>query len=118
MRFMVMVKASPASEAGILPAKESTSAMDKYNQELMRAGVLLDLAALQPSSRGARISVSQGKRTVTDGPFAETRQLLAGYWIIQVKSLEEAIEWGKRVPVPSEREEREIEIRPYSERNE
>jgi hypothetical protein len=117
MRFMVMVRASEASEAGVMPGEEFRSSMGKYNQELIKAGVLLDLAGLQPSSKGARIRVSEGKRTVIDGPFAETRELITGYWIIEVKSLDEAIEWARRVPAPSGAQESEIEIRQYFERD-
>jgi hypothetical protein len=100
MRFMMIVKANEDSEAGKLPSEELVGAMGKYNEELMKAGVLLDASGLQPSSKGARIRISGGKRTVIDGPFAETKELIAGYWIIQVKSREEAIEWAKRVPAP------------------
>src|SRR6059036_2600152 len=100
MKFMMIVKASKESEAGVMPTEELLSAMGKYNEELMKAGVLLDLAGLQPSSKGARIKFSGGKRTVVDGPFTETKELIAGYWIIQVKSREEALEWAKRVPNP------------------
>jgi hypothetical protein len=90
--------------------------MGKYNEELMKAGVLLDLAGLQPSSKGARIKFSGGKRTIIDGPFTETKELIAGYWIIQVKSREEALEWAKRVPAPhGEGAEGEIEIRQFFE---
>jgi len=115
MRFMMIVKASKESEAGIMPSEGLLSAMGKYNEELMKAGVLLDLAGLQPSSKGARIKFSGGKRTVIDGPFAETKELIAGYWIIQVKSREEAMEWAKRVPAPQEDQEGEIEIRQFFE---
>jgi hypothetical protein len=112
MRFMMIVKASKDSEAGKMPSPELIDTMMKYNDELMKAGVLLDLAGLHPSSRGARVKFSQGKRSVIDGPFAETKELIAGYWIIQVKSKEEALEWAKRVPAPhGEGEEGEIEIR-------
>src|ERR1700680_113551 len=112
MRFMMIVKASKDSEAGKMPGEEVLTAMGKYNEELMKAGALVDLSGLQPSSKGARIKISGGKRTVIDGPFAETKELIAGYWIIQVKSKEEAIEWAKRVPPPhGEGEESEIEIR-------
>src|SRR3989442_13759915 len=100
MRFMMIVKASKDSEAGIMPGGDLLSAKGKYNEELMKAGVLLDGAGLQPSSKGARIKFSGGKRAVVDGPFAETKELIAGYWIIQVKSREEAIEWAKRAPAP------------------
>ena len=116
MRFMMIVKASKDSEAGKMPAEELLSAMSKYNEELLKAGVLLDGAGLQPSSKGARIKFSKGKRTVVDGPFAETKELIAGYWIIEVKSREEAIEWAKRVPAPhGEGQEGELEIRPFFE---
>ena len=112
MRFMMIVKASKDSEAGKMPSPELIDTMMKYNDELMKAGVLIDLAGLHPSSRGARVKFSQGKRSVIDGPFAETKELIAGYWIIQVKSKEEALEWAKRVPAPhGEGEEGEIEIR-------
>src|ERR1700690_2639771 len=100
MRFMMIVKASKDSEAGKMPSEELLSAMGKYNEELMKAGVLVDLSGLQPSSKGARIKFSGGKRTVVDGPFAETKELIGGYWIIQVKSKAEAIEWAMRVPAP------------------
>jgi len=116
MRFMMIVKASKDSEAGKMPSEEILSAMGKYNEELMKAGVLLDLAGLRPSSTGARIKFSGGKRTVVDGPFTETKELIAGYWIIQVKSREEAIEWAKRVPnLRGEGQEGEIELRQFFE---
>lgn len=116
MKFMIIVKANKESEAGKMPSEELLSAMGKYNDELMKAGVLLDLAGLQPSSKGARILFSEGKRKVIDGPFVETKELIAGYWIIQVKSREEAIEWAKRVPAPhGEGQEGEIEIRQFFE---
>src|SRR6059058_4554735 len=100
MKFMMIVKASKDSEAGVMPSEELLSRMGKYNEELAKAGVLLDLAGLQPSSKGARIKFSGGKKTVIDGPFAETKELIAGYWLIQVKSREEAIEWARRIPAP------------------
>jgi hypothetical protein len=113
---MMIVKANKDSEAGIMPSEELLSAMGTYNEELMKAGVLLDLAGLQASSKGARIKFSGGKRTVIDGPFTETKELIAGYWIIQVKSREEAIEWARRVPAPhGEGAEGEIEIRQFFE---
>jgi hypothetical protein len=115
MRFMMIVKASKDSEAGVMPSEEMLSAMGKYNEELMKAGVLVDLAGLQASSKGARIKFSGGKRTVIDGPFTETKELIAGYWIIQVKSREEAIEWAKRAPAPHEGQECEIEVRQFFE---
>jgi len=98
MRFMMIVKASKDSEAGVMPDEELIAAMTKYNEELAKAGVLLDLAGLHPSSKGTRVKFSGGKTIVTDGPFAETKELIAGYWLIQVKSKEEAIEWARRVP--------------------
>ena len=112
MRFMMIVKANKDSEAGVLPEEKLIAEMTRYNEELAKAGVLLDLAGLQASSKGARVRFSGGKRTVIDGPFAETKELIAGYWLIQVKSREEAIEWAKRAPAPhGEGEEGEIEIR-------
>jgi hypothetical protein len=111
MRFMVIVKASKSSEAGILPSRELLESMGKFNEEMVKAGVMLAGEGLQASSKGARIRFStDGKRTVTDGPFAETKELVAGFWLIQVKSKAEAIEWMKRCPSPS-LEECEIEIR-------
>jgi hypothetical protein len=116
MRFMMIVKATKESEAGQLPSEKLLSAMGKYNEELMKAGVLLDMSGLQPSSKGTRVKFSGGKRTVIDGPFTETKELIAGYWIIQVKSKEEAIEWAKRVPFePGLQQEAEIEIRQFFE---
>jgi hypothetical protein len=118
MRFMMIVKATKESEAGNLPSEKLLSAMGKYNEELMKAGVLLDLSGLQSSAKGARVKFSNGKRTVVDGPFTETKELIAGYWIIQVKSKEEAIEWAKRVPFDLGLQpggEAEIEIRPFFE---
>src|SRR5437899_5002266 len=100
MKFMMIVKASKESEAGVMPSEALLSAMGKYNEELMKAGVLLEAAGLQPSSKGTRIKFSGGKRTIIDGPFTETKELIAGYWVIQVKSREEALEWAKRVPAP------------------
>jgi hypothetical protein len=112
MRFMMIVKANQDSEAGKMPSKELLAAMGKYNEELMKAGVLLDATGLHPSSKGARIKFHGWKRVVTDGPFSETKELIAGYWIIQAKSLQEAIEWAKRAPDPhGEGQEGEIEIR-------
>jgi len=112
MRFMMIVKANKDTEAGVMPSEELIAGMMKYNEELANAGVLLDLSGLQPTSKGARIKFSGGKRTVIDGPFAETKELVAGYWLIQVKSREEAIEWAKRTPAPhGEGTEGEIELR-------
>jgi hypothetical protein len=98
MRFMMMIKADKNSEAGVMPSEEILVAMGKYNEELIRAGVMLAGEGLQPSSKGARVRFAGGKTTVIDGPFAETKELVAGFWIIQVKSKAEAIEWAKRVP--------------------
>jgi hypothetical protein len=98
MRFMVIVKASEESEAGGLPDEKILSEMGKYNEELVKAGVMLAAEGLHPSSKGARVKFSDGKRTVTDGPFSETKELIAGFWLWQVKSKEEAVEWLKRAP--------------------
>ena len=111
MRFMVMVRADKSSEAGVLPSKTLLTDMGKYNEELVKAGVLLAAEGLQPSSKGARVRFSGTKRTVIDGPFSETKELIAGFWLIQVKSKEEAIEWVKRSPNPFPGAESEIEIR-------
>ena len=114
MRFMMIVRATKDSEAGKLPSEELIAAMGKYNEELMKAGVLVDLSGLQPSSKGARVRFEGGKRTVIDGPFAETKELIAGYWIINVKSKQEAIDWALRIP-ECEGEPGEIEIRQFFE---
>jgi hypothetical protein len=111
MRFMVMVKANKNSEAGVLPDEKLLTEMGKFNEELAKAGVLLAGEGLQPSSKGVRVRFSGNKRTVIDGPFAETKELIAGYWMWQVKSKEEAIEWVKRCPNPFPGAESEIEIR-------
>src|SRR5690349_5732385 len=111
MRFMVIVKADKNSEAGIMPDERLLAEMGKYNEELVKAGVLLAGEGLHPSSKGARVRISGNQRTVIDGPFAETKELVAGFWLIQVKSREEAIEWVKRVPNPMPGTETEIEIR-------
>lgn len=110
MRFMVMVKATKSSEAGVLPSEELLAKMGKYNEELVKAGVLLAGEGLQPSSKGARVRFAGEKRTVIDGPFAETKELVAGFWLWKCASLQEAIEWVKRCPNPMP-EESEIEIR-------
>src|ERR671925_16435 len=110
MRVMVIVKATKESEAGVLPSTELLADMGKYNEELVKAGVLLAAEGLQPSSKGKRVKFSGAKRTVIDGPFAETKELIAGFWLWQVRSMEEAIEWVKRCPNPHETEG-EIEIR-------
>ena len=110
MRCMVIVKASKDSEAGILPKKELFEAMGKFNEELVKAGVLLAAEGLQPTSKGKRVRFSGKKRTVIDGPFTETKELIAGFWLWQVRSMEEALEWLKRCPSPHEGES-EIEVR-------
>jgi len=111
MRFMVIVKASKNSEAGVLPSAQLLADMGKYNEELIKAGVMLAGEGLQASSKGARVKFDGDKRIVTDGPFAETKELVAGFWIWKCKSLQEAIEWVKRCPNPMPGEEAEIEIR-------
>ena len=110
MKFMILVKATKDSEAGVMPSTELLAAMGKYNEELVKAGVMLAGEGLHPSSKGARVRFSGKKRTVTDGPFAETKELVAGFWLWQVKSKAEAIEWVKRCPNPTGAES-EIEIR-------
>jgi hypothetical protein len=107
MRFMVLVKADKNSEAGVLPTKELLAEMGKFNEELVKAGVLLAAEGLQASSKGARVKFSGGKRSVIDGPFTESKELIAGFWIWQVKSKDEAVEWLKRAPF----EDTEVEIR-------
>ena len=112
MRFMVMVKANSDTEAGVMPSEQLLIDMGQYNEELVKAGVLLAAEGLHPSSKGARVRFSGGKRSVIDGPFSETKELVAGFWLIQVKSKEEAIEWVKRCPNPmGPGVESEIEIR-------
>ncbi len=111
MRIMMLLKASKASEAGVMPSTELLAEMGKYNEELIKAGVLIDGAGLQASAKGARVRFSGKKRIVIDGPFTETKELLAGYWTIQVKSLQEAIEWARRCPHPHPGEDSEIELR-------
>jgi hypothetical protein len=111
MRVMVIVKANENSEAGVMPDPELFVAMGKYNEELVKAGILLAADGLHPSSRGVRVHFSGSKRTVTDGPFAETKELVAGYWLWQVRSMEEAIEWVRRCPNPHVGDS-DIEIRP------
>jgi hypothetical protein len=110
MKFMILVKATKDSEAGKLPSQELLAAMGKFNEELVKAGVMLAGEGLQPSSKGARVKFSGSKRLVTDGPFTETKELVAGFWIWEVASLKEAIDWVKRCPNPHEGES-EIEIR-------
>ena len=115
MRFMVMVKATKNSEAGVMPRQEILAEMGKFNEELVKAGVMLAGDGLHPSSKAKRVYVGGGKRTVVDGPFSETKELIAGYWIWQVKSIDEAVEWVRRCPDPMPGEESEIEIRPLYE---
>ena len=116
MRFMMIVKANRDSEAGKLPSQELFAAMGKYNEELSKAGVLIDLAGLQSSAKGARVQFSAAGPRVIDGPFAETKELIAGFWIIRVNSLKEAIEWAKRAPNPhGPGQDAEIEIRQFFE---
>jgi len=116
MRFMMIVKASKDSEAGVMPSDDLIAAMTRYNEELQKAGVLVDLAGLQPSSKGARIQFSGGKRTVVNCPFPGGKDLIAGYWVIQVKSKEEALQWALRVPAPhGEQQDGEIELRQFFE---
>src|SRR6185295_37836 len=117
MRFMILVKATKASEAGALPDEQMLSAMMKFNEELAKAGVLLDLSGLKPSKDAVRIKFDRGRTTVIDGPFTEAKELVAGYWLIQVKSKAEAIEWMRRAPMTASPNypEAEIEIRPVFE---
>ncbi len=110
MRFMILIKASKDSEAGVLPSEQLLTEMGQFNEELVKAGVMLAGEGLQPSSKGARVKFAGGKRTVVDGPFAETKELIAGFWLWQVKSMDEAIEWVKRIPNPTG-QEGEVEIR-------
>src|SRR5205809_6434153 len=109
MRFMVLIKATKDSEAGVMPSEQLLTEMGKFNEELVKAGVMLAGEGLHPSSKGARVRFSGAKRTVIDGPFAETKELVAGFWIGQVKSREEAMEWGRRCPNPI-REAFEVEV--------
>jgi hypothetical protein len=111
MRFMIIIKASQDSEDGVMPTEELLTAMGNYNEELVKAGIMLEGEGLHPSSKGARVRFSGEKRTVIDGPFAETKELIAGYWIWQVKSKQEAIDWVKRCPNPMPGTDAEIEIR-------
>jgi hypothetical protein len=111
MRFMVMVRATKQSEQGMLPDEKLLADMGKFNEELVKAGVMLAGEGLQPSSKGARVRFSGSKRTVIDGPFSETKELIAGFWLWQCKSKEEAIEWAKRSPNPFPGQESEVEIR-------
>jgi hypothetical protein len=115
MRVMVIVKATKNSEAGVMPSEKLFADMGKFNEELVKAGIMLAGDGLKPSSKGKRVRFSAGKKTVIDGPFSETKELVAGFWIWQVKSIEEAVEWVRRCPDPMPGEESEIEIRPFYE---
>lgn len=114
MRVMVVVKANEDSEAGVMPSEQMLSEMGKYNEELVKAGVMLAGEGLHPSSKGKRVEFSGGKKTVIDGPFTEAKELIAGFWLWQVRSLDEAVEWVKRMPSPHEGQA-EVEIRPVFE---
>ena len=111
MRVLMIVKASKDSEAGVMPSEQMLAEMAKYNEELVKAGVMLDGTGLKPSSAAARVRYSGDKRVVIDGPFAETKELVAGFWVLQVKSMAEALEWAKRVPF----QDGEVEVRPFFE---
>ena len=115
MRVMVLIKADKDTEAGVLPSEQLLADMGKYNEELVKAGIMLAGEGLHPSAKGARVKFSGGKTTVIDGPFTEAKELIAGFWLWQVKSLAEAVEWVKRIPNPDGVEEAEIEIRPVFE---
>ncbi len=115
MRVMVIVKATKDSEAGVMPSEKLLADMGAYNEELVKAGVMLAGDGLHPSRKGKRVRFADGKKSVVDGPFSEAKELIAGYWIWQVKSLEEAVEWVRRCPDPMPGEESEIEIRPLFE---
>lgn len=115
MRVMVMVKATKNSEAGAMPSEELIAAMGKYNEELVQAGIMVDGGGLRPSSRGARIRFTGDKKAVVDGPFPQTRELVAGYWVWEVESMDEAIGWALRCPSPMPGEEAELELRPFVE---
>jgi hypothetical protein len=115
MRVVVMIKATKTSEAGVMPSEKELAAMGQFNEELVKAGVMLAGEGLHPSSRGKRVRLSGGQKKVIDGPFAETKELIAGFWIWQVRSMEEALEWVRRCPDPMPGEDSEIEIRPIFE---
>ena len=115
MRVMVIVKANKDSEAGVMPSEKLLAEMGKFNEELVKAGVMLAGDGLHPSSKGKRVHFAGGKKTVLDGPFSETKELIAGYWIWQVRSMEEALEWAKRCPDPMPGQEGELELRPVFE---
>jgi hypothetical protein len=115
MKVMVIVKATKNSEAGVMPSEKLLSDMGKYNEELVKAGIMQAGEGLHPSSKGKRIKLAGGKQTVSDGPFAETKELIAGFWIWKVKSLEEAVAWARRCPDPMPGEDAELELRPIFE---
>lgn len=115
MRVMVIVKATKNSEAGVMPSEELLTQMGAFNEELVKAGVMLAGDGLHPSSKGKRVRFAGGSKTIVDGPFAETKELIAGYWIWQVKSMDEALEWARRCPDPMPGEEAELELRPVFE---
>ncbi|MFP2959306.1 YciI family protein [Myxococcus sp. 1LA] len=115
MRVMVIVKATKNSEANVMPDEKLMTEMGNYNEELVKAGVMLGGDGLHPSAKGKRVRFADGKKSVIDGPFAETKELIAGYWVWQVKSMEEAVEWARRCPNPMPGEESELEIRPIFE---
>lgn len=115
MKVMVIVKATKNSEAGILPSEKLLSDMGKFNEELVKAGIMLEGDGLRPSKDGKRIKFSGNARTVVDGPFSETKELIAGFWVWQVRSIDEAVEWARRCPDPMPGEEAELEIRPFYE---
>ena len=115
MRVMVIIKATPNSEAGIMPGEQLLTEMGQFNEALVKAGVMLAGEGLHPSRKGKRVRLAEGRRTVIDGPFAETKELIAGFWLWQVKSMDEALDWVRRCPDPMPGEESEIEIRPVFE---
>ena len=115
MRVMVIIKATKSTEAGVLPSEQLLADMTKFNEQLVQAGVMLGGDGLKPSSKGKRVRFSGDQRLVTDGPFAETKEVIAGYWVWQVKSMDEAVEWVRRCPHPMPGEDTEIEIRPFFE---
>lgn len=115
MRVLVFVKGTEQTEAGVMPTEQELAEMGAFNEELVKAGIMLDGDGLQPSAKGKRVRFSGSQRTVIDGPFAETKELIAGYWIWQVRSIEEAVEWARRCPNPMPGEESELEIRPLVE---
>ncbi len=112
MKVMVIVKATKNSEAGVMPSEQLFTEMGKFNEDLVKAGIMLAGEGLQPSSKGKRVRISATRRDVVDGPFAETKELIAGFWIWQVRSMDEAIEWAKRCPAPMPGEDTELELRP------